>query len=100
MSSAVCRWSESLTTRNHTLLFVLGSLSVVSYGTRKAYGGRIVPSLATVESAISSAICQWSESRLIRNHILMSAGFPFLRLLRLAGFTLELKYLSDDRTGL
>jgi hypothetical protein len=42
------------------------------------------------QSVICSPICQWSDLRRIHNHTLVSpetTGFPFRRLLRLAGIT-------------
>jgi hypothetical protein len=46
-------------------------------------------------SVVCSAICQWSESR--RTHITVSTGFPFRRLLRLAGITVEVFLLASTR---
>jgi hypothetical protein len=78
--SAICQWSESRRTHNHTLLShlrLLGSLSVISYDSQGLQWKYSNPpphgdSLREDGSVIYSAISKWSESRRTHNRTLLS----------------------------
>jgi hypothetical protein len=104
--SALCQWSESRRTHNHTLLshptteFPFCCLLRLAGITVEVF----YPLWREDGSVICSAICQWSESRRTHNHTWLS----HLRLLGSLSVTsydsqgLRWKYstLSDQRTGL
>jgi hypothetical protein len=99
--SAICRWSESRRTHNHTLLSLLGSLPVASHDSQGLRWKYSYPLWREDGSAVCSAICRWSEPRKTHNQTLL----PLLGSLPVASYDsqgLRGKYstLSDERTGL